>query len=176
MKKHELEHLLRAAGAIARDSEFIVFGSQAILGSISRPPKELLVSMEADIYPKNRPETVILVDGTIGERSMFHQTFGYYGHGVSPELATFPDGWEERLVPLTNKNTGGVTGLCVEVHDLAVSKLAAGREKDFKFVNALLRNKLVKVRTIERRLDVTNIGDSQRKLLVSRLHRLAARK
>jgi hypothetical protein len=40
----------------------------------------------------------------------------------------------ERLIPISNENTRGVTGLCLEVHDLCASKLIAGREKDLEFV------------------------------------------
>ena len=93
---------------------------------------------------------------------------------VSPELATFPDGWEERLVPLSNENTGGITGWCVEVHDLAVSKLAAGRDKDFEFVRALLRHRLATAKVIDERLNQTSVPDHQRELLRARLRRVAA--
>ena len=34
-------------------------------------------------------------------------------------------------------------GLCLEPHDLAASKLVAGRIKDFEFVDALLRAGLI---------------------------------
>ena len=54
-----------------------------------------------------------------------------------------PAGWEDRLVKLTNENTGGAIGWCLEPHDLAFSKLAARREKDLAFVAALLRHHLV---------------------------------
>ena len=39
-----------------------------------------------------------------------------------------PSGWRDRLVPLRNPNTRGATGWCLEVHDLAIAKVA-GREK-----------------------------------------------
>ena len=42
---------------------------------------------------------------------MFHQTFGYYAHGVDETTATLPAGWSDRLVPLANDNTGGRDGL-----------------------------------------------------------------
>lgn len=32
MKRSELEHIIRAAGSIANDSEIVVIGSQSILG------------------------------------------------------------------------------------------------------------------------------------------------
>jgi hypothetical protein len=45
MKKAELEHLLRAAGGVARDEHFIVFGSEAIWGLVRRVPKELTTDL-----------------------------------------------------------------------------------------------------------------------------------
>jgi hypothetical protein len=41
-------------------------------------------------------------------------------------------------VVVQSANTGGGSGLRLEVHDLAVSKLVAGREKDLGFVAGLL--------------------------------------
>jgi hypothetical protein len=41
---------------------------------------------------------------------MFHETFGYYAHGVGEETAILPASWRERLVPLRNENTRGATG------------------------------------------------------------------
>ena len=56
MKRTDLEHIIRAAGSIVEDNEIIVVGSQAILGQYPDAPASLLRSMEADIYPKNKPE------------------------------------------------------------------------------------------------------------------------
>ena len=39
-------------------------------------PDELLASMEADVFPKDCPANSILIEGAIGERSIFHETFG----------------------------------------------------------------------------------------------------
>ena len=52
MQRSELEHLIRASGEIAGDDEIIIIGSQAILGQFPNAPARLLMSMEADIYPK----------------------------------------------------------------------------------------------------------------------------
>lgn len=51
MRSREFEHVLAAAAEITGEEEFVVIGSQAILGSIAAPPSALLVSMEVDIYP-----------------------------------------------------------------------------------------------------------------------------
>ena len=71
-----------------------------------------------------------MVEGTIGELSSFHHTFGYYAQGVDLNTSKLPDGWESRLVEICNENTNDVSGLCLEIHDLIVSKLYAGRQKD----------------------------------------------
>jgi hypothetical protein len=49
------------------------------------------------------------------------------------------------------------TGLCLEVHDLAVSKLVAGREKDLSFVGGLLSHQLARPEVIRDRLQRTPI-------------------
>jgi hypothetical protein len=65
MQRSELEHLIRASGEIADDDEIIVIGSQAILGQFPNAPVRLLMSMEADIYPKNNPDKADKVDGAL---------------------------------------------------------------------------------------------------------------
>lgn len=143
MKRVDLEHIIRAAGSIVDSRQLVIIGSQAILGSFPNPPAELTVSQEADTYPLEAPERADLIDGSIGERSPFHDAFGYYAHGVSPETAVLPEKWQTRLVAIRNENTRGITGLCLGPVDLAVSKLAAGREKDLTFVTVMLRHRLV---------------------------------
>lgn len=150
MKRSEIEHVLRAAKGIAGEDEFILIGSQSVLGAFPDAPLALRRSIELDIYPKHHPEKSDLIDGAIGERSLFHETHGYYAHGVSPETAHLPAGWENRLVRISSENTGGAIGWCLDVHDLAFSKLAAGRPKDLEFVGNLLRYKLARQMRIKR--------------------------
>ncbi len=152
MKREELEHLIRAAGAVAGVRQLVIIGSQAILASHPQAPPELLASLEADTYPPDEPEKAELIDGSIGELSPFHEQFGYYAHGVGPETATLPRNWRQRLVALVNDNTGGVTGLCLGPVDLAISKLLAGREKDLDFVAAMVRHALVS------EIEIANLG------------------
>lgn len=109
MTRSELEHLIRAAGAIADDKEIVVIGSQALLGQYPNAPPVLLASMEADLFPLNRPERADLIDGGIGEGSRFHESFGYYAQGVSESTAMLPRGWKQRLVAIRNPNTAGTT-------------------------------------------------------------------
>jgi len=139
----QLEHVIRAAAAVADVDELVVIGSQAILASHPDAPPELLASMEADLYPPAEPSRADLIDGAIGEESPFHEEFGYYAHGVGPETAVLPEGWKERAVVVTGAATQNVRALCLHPADLAASKLVAGREKDRQFVGALLRHGIV---------------------------------
>lgn len=139
MRRSQLEHVIRAASSITGDREIIVIGSQSILGQFPDAPLSLLTSVEADVIPKNRPELAELVEGSIGEGSLFHDTFGYYGNGVGPDTAVLPAGWERRLVRIRNRNTMGATGWCLDVHDLVLSKYVAGREKDLAFNREVIR-------------------------------------
>ena len=172
MHRQQLEHIIRAAAGITGASEFVIVGSQAVLGQFPQAPAELLISIEADVFTLRDPADSDLIDGSIGEGSPFHQTFGYYAHGVSIETAVLPSGWRERLVPVHNENTGGGTGLCLEIHDLAVSKLVAGREKDVDFLNGLLRHGLVRVPVISERLAQTVMSPDRFATCQARLGRL----
>jgi len=93
-----------------------------------------------------------LLDGSIGEASMFHNTFGYYAQGVTETTATLPQGWRDRLVRFRTPGTKGVTALCLEVHDLWISKAIAGRPKDAEFCRALAERELVEQQRLARRL------------------------
>ena len=174
MKRVDLEHIIRAAAEIADDSEMIVIGSQAILGSFPDAPDDLLVSMEADLYPKNRPERADLIDGSIGEGSPFHDVYGYYVHGVDERTAILPQGWQNRLVEVRNENTRGNTGWCLEPHDLVVAKAVAGREKDLRFMAAAARNGLVEQDTLLARLAETAVNQDLRDSVGARIHRAFA--
>lgn len=163
---------LSAAGRIARDREFIVFGSQSILGTVTRPPKACLVSLEVDLYPRNHPQALTLIVDALGRRSAFSRKHGFFVDCVTPDLAAFPEGWTERLIPFRTKRTEGVTGWCVELNDVAASKLAAGREKDLTYVRALLVAKLLKPLVLENRISTLPINQTRRKETVATVKRL----
>ena len=170
MKREQLEHLIRAAAVIADDDELVVIGSQAILAQFPDAPDVLLVSVEADLYPKNHPERADLIDGTIGELSPFHDTFGYYAQGVGETTAVLPAGWQTRLVPIRNENTRHATGWCLEIHDLLLSKYVARRDKDVRFIRDAIAHALADERVlVERAPGLPLPGDR-----VARIHELIA--
>jgi len=164
--RDELEHAIRAACEVAGDDEVYVFSSQAILGQYPDAPDALRQSAEADIAPKNRPERVDLVDALLGELSQFHETHGFYVHGLSIDAATLPSGWERRAKKVQNSNTRGFVGLCVEAHDLAASKLVAFRDKDRAFVRQLLAERLINERRLVRALNLLPLSREERDRLI----------
>ena len=172
MKRHELEHLIRAAGAITGADEIIVIGSQAILAARPDAPPSLLRSAEADLFTFRDPKDSDLIDGSIGEGSPFHETFGYYARGVWLDTATLPEGWQSRMIPIRNANTRDVTGLCLEPHDLAVSKLAAGREKDREFLVEMCRHHMLDSALMLERIARLPLADEEKQQLVERWNRI----
>jgi hypothetical protein len=151
----QLAHVLRAAARITDGAEIIVIGSQAILGSYDADhlPARVTLSIEADLAFRYDPDETKSdkVDGAIGELSAFHDTFGYYGQGVSVATALLPDGWRERLVRFDREDAAPAVAWCLESHDLVVSKLVAGRQKDVEFAEALLGVGLVDAVLLEQR-------------------------
>ena len=71
MTRADLKHIIRAAGTIANLDDIVVIGSQAALGEFPGAPAALLVSNEADVFPRDDPERSELIDSTIGEGSPF---------------------------------------------------------------------------------------------------------
>lgn len=138
MNRSSLEHLIRAAANITGDHEIVIIGSQAIHGSLRVIPNAAQVSFEADMYPKNMPEKWELIEAILGEDSNFHETHKYYAQGVGPETAVLPTDWESRSININNESTGGASGVCIGLHDLVLSKYAAGREKDFIYVGEII--------------------------------------
>lgn len=157
MTREQLEHVVRAAAEVAGDEEIVVVGSQAILGQLPNAPGPLLLSPEADLYPRNHPERATEVDAALGDGSQFHEAFGYYAHGVGPETAKAPRGWEERLVRVRVARRPGdrgyVTAWCLEAHDLVLAKCAAGRERDWTFAEDAIRHGVVKGEELLRRAE-----------------------
>jgi hypothetical protein len=154
-----------APASIADDREIVVIGSQSVLGQFSRAPQVLLASMEADVFPRNRPERADLINGAIGQGSRSHEQFGYYAQGVGKATVILPEGWRDRLVRIKNANTGGSVGLCLEVNDLAISKYAAGRARDLALTAALARNRMTDRTILLERDDRTRLDAALRDLV-----------
>ena len=150
MTREELEHIIRASADVTNQYEFVIIGSQSMLGQVPNPEKVFTVSMEADIYPRQAPDLADEIDGAIGEGSQFHETYGYYAQGVGPDTAILPKDWMTRVHRVQNNNTNGRVGYCLDLVDLFLAKAAAGRDKDREFCMAPLEyNYLTPAKALE---------------------------
>ncbi len=153
MTRDELAHVLRAAAQIAKDPNILVIGSQAILGSHPETdlPQAACRSMEADLAfldETKGSDKADQVDGAIGELSPFHAENSYYAQGVDLTTAKLPSGWRDRVVRFQPDAALPATAVCLEKHDLVISKLVANREKDKEFAASLLHAGLVDIGTL----------------------------
>jgi hypothetical protein len=149
VKKEELKAALRAAARVAREREFFIIGSQALHAHCKRPPAEVLLSQECDLYPRTYPQAAALLERQLGRNSAFARRHGFYVDVVTPEIACLPEGWQKRVKQF---RVGRITAFCLEIHDLLASKLAAGRLKDLELAGAVLKLHLARVRTLRARL------------------------
>ena len=173
MTREGLEHIIRASADVTDQYEFVIIGSQSMLGPRPNPEKVFTVSMEADIYPLNAPELAEMIDGAIGEGSQFHETYGYYAQGVGPDTAILPKDWMRRVHRVQNSNTKDRVGFCLDIIDLFLSKAVAGREKDREFCIALLHYSYI---SLEQALDLVPtmpINDIEQRKLRARVRRWA---
>ncbi len=161
MKKQQVDHVLRAAGRITGEKQFIIVGSQSLHGRYPDIADEILTSFEVDlIASKNADRTAWL--NAIGVDSPFHESFGYYADPVDLTTATLPKGWKGRLVNLAAGETDGVKGLCLEPHDLAIAKYVASREKDTVFTRELARRGITSEERLLSLVDQTAVVQSVR--------------
>jgi hypothetical protein len=122
---------------------------------VARQCQVLFRSLEVDILFEDAEEASDIVEAVLGELSNFHDTFGYYAQAVDHTTSTLPDGWENRLIEICNSNTNYISGMCLEIHDLLVSKLYAGRTKDIEFFHAAVAIGLVSHKVLLERLGKT---------------------
>jgi hypothetical protein len=161
MKKQQVDHILRAAGEITGERQFIIIGSQSLHGTHPDLPDEILRSFEVDLIAKKTPDRTEWLNA-IGQDSRFHETHGYYADPVDEKTATLPKGWKGRLVNLPPGDTAGVSGLCLDPHDLAIAKYVARREKDIAFNRELAARGIVTKQRLLLLLDATPLDDTAR--------------
>jgi hypothetical protein len=112
-------------------------------------PAEVVVSLECDLLLDEGDAAAEVLQRALGPQSSFHEEHGFYADAVPPGIPVLARGWRDRLQRL---DAGGVVGLCLELHDLSIAKLAAGRLKDYELVAALLARGLVTVGVLRDRI------------------------
>jgi hypothetical protein len=161
MKKQQVDHVLRAAGRITGEKQFIIIGSQSLHGKHPDLADDIVRSAEVELIAKRDASRAEWLN-VIGQESKFHEQFGYYADPVDETTATLPKGWKGRLVNLPAGDTEGVRGLCLDPHDLAIAKYVARREKDLTFTRELVRRGIVSQERLLSLLDQTPVDEETR--------------
>lgn len=179
MRRDEFNHVIAAASEVSGERKIVVVGSQAIFGSVDKPPGSMLMSMEADLYPLGDPDKATEIDASLGDGSQFQSTYGYYAHGVGPETAKAPAGWVDRLVevqiPPRVRQREGLIALCLEAHDLVLAKCVAGRDRDWDFARDALQARLVDLEQLMARVDRLPIDATGQRRVLRMLEGIASR-
>ena len=144
MNRLQLHALLREAKALSGHSEFVIVGSLAILGVVSDPPDAMVMSVDVDTYMKADPGRTGDLCEALGQGSPFEDEFGYYLDPVSPNLPSFPQGWQDRLLLV---DFGDVRAFFVAT---MWSKYIRGDERDMRWLRAGLASGLLNLDVIER--------------------------
>jgi hypothetical protein len=111
-------------------------------------PSMVRDSVECDfLLAPHGMDVVKLVNQTFGILTPFAREHGMYADALGFATVVLVPGWDTRLHPLVDE-TGQVVAHCLEPHDGAVSKLIAGRPKDFQFITALLEGQYIQFSTL----------------------------
>lgn len=153
-----LQHIIRAAQALAEDRAILVLGSASLLASfpeLGNPESPLAATYDADLCPDPFDElTGTMLDEALGENRAYYLRHGYHADILRDTiLETLPAGWRERLVSVP-----GCSGAhALEPYDLVAVKLLVGRTKDISLLVDLRAAGLVDAQVVRTRLDLLDI-------------------
>jgi hypothetical protein len=172
VRKSDLFELISAIKSLAPDETPIIVGSQAVHLVMDFPPEIVRQSIEGDfLIIGGKSETRAAINKNLGVFSRFQIEHGFYADALGLATVVLPTGWQDRLQNLEDEN-GNIIARVAEIHDVAVSKLIAGREKDFVFLKDLFLSDVISMEVfIERAKLVKNMPQSE--VLISRLESLS---
>lgn len=145
MRKSNLFELIKQIKTIGFDETPIIVGSQAVHLLTNFPPDIVQQSIECDLLIiDGKSETRAEINKKFGVFSNFQLENGFYADALGLATVILPTDWQERLQTLKDE-TDETVAFVVEIHDIAVSKLIAGREKDFLFLKELFIQEIIKI-------------------------------
>jgi hypothetical protein len=165
MNRSVLDELLQALLPTTGERALVMVGSQSVHASTSDVPIEVVMSRECDLLLDESDPLTSEIDEQFGVDSPRAAESSVYVDTVSSTFPFLADGWEQRLVPF---GPAAPHLRCLEIHDLVLSKLAAGRLKDYELIAVLLDRKLADLATVRDR--ITAVPDlHMRAVLAARL-------
>jgi hypothetical protein len=168
MRLDSLIHIAKAVATMLEGERLVVCGSASLLaifpelGELKSSPLLSIYDVDFILYPYEE-EIGMMLDESFGEDRKFHQRFGYHADIVRLKVTeTFPQGWEDRLVPLEDLSSV----YCLDPHDMAAAKCIVGREKDRSQISYLigksyLKKPILKQRVLEINLSPTILDKAQ---------------
>jgi hypothetical protein len=159
MDVEDLQKLFERARDLTGHTEFVVAGSNSVLG-VPRDrelPPRMTMSNDVDAYTKDDPGRVFGLDKQLGQGSPFELENGYYLDPISPTLPTLPAGWESRLFKVGFE--GGLVIHFLDPNDAAVSKYARSEPRDREWLQAGLAAGILSAPIIEYRMRETTFAD-----------------
>jgi hypothetical protein len=172
MLRRQLQHVILEIGRRFDLRDFYVVGSAAILAALPDPPAgALTATRDVDVIPPGDDEQLAdRISFVLGEASDFDIEHGYYAQGVSLRTPAFaPADWSSRALPV---RVADYTGWCMEPHDLVLSKLGAGRDKDLEFARDAAALGLLRHNELLARLEFVNCTDEHRRQITARVKAL----
>lgn len=155
MTIQDIETVLVEAAKLSNHRNFVIAGSLSVIGAVIRPPEDMLMSRDVDIYTKLDPGRVFVeIAEQMAEGSPFHVKHGFYADPISPAILSLPEGWEARLISVTLAQ--GVVANFIDPNDMAVAKLARSESNDIRWVTSGVKAGIVKLDTVEARLKETH--------------------
>lgn len=155
MQKSYLFDLISLVEGVLGEEELpIIVGSQALFAQTDHPPLVIRESRKCDFLlfggkSKERDR----INREYGVFSPFADEHGYYADALGLASVILPDGWEQRLQPLLDAS-GKPVARCLEIYDLASSKIAAGRPKDLEFLGFGFSAELISIDIFLERLSL----------------------
>lgn len=173
MNRQQVEHMIEEVGRRTGLEYFYIIGAAAVLAELPEPSEAALVqTRDVDVVPgtpdaSEEDRIANQIDWVLGEGSDFEIEHQYYAQGLSSSSPQYaPSDWMLRARPV---KSGAYTGLCMEVHDLALSKFGAGRPKDLEFNAALAKTGLLSKSELLRRLEQVEAEPYLRQRIIDRI-------
>jgi len=141
----ELRFALDRCRELTGVTDFVIVGSQAILGSFPDASVALRTSQDIDLFVRRGATAEVnkLIYAKFGPESEFERQEGFYIEPMGEwVMMTSLPGWQERLVKV--EAPGGAVGWCLSPLDIAYNKAEAGREKDIAYLTEMFRSGIVR--------------------------------
>jgi hypothetical protein len=159
VRREDLGRLFARARDLCGETDYVVFGSLAVLGYAGEVPPRMAASIDVDAYSRTDPDRIFDLRPALGQGSPFEAEFGYYLDPISPRVATLPEGWPDRLTRI--ELAPDLAAWFLEPNDAAVSKYARMEPRDREWIRPGLRTGVLSVAILDARFARTNFLDAR---------------